>query len=42
MDSEQRKEFDDRLDYIRNYDEMRKKERADRAELVRRMQANLE
>jgi len=41
MDNEKRKEFDDRLDYLREYDERRAEERRKRREQVKAMQDNV-
>ncbi len=40
MDHEKRKEFDDRLDYLRHYEAMKIKERQDRIAMVKAMQEN--
>jgi hypothetical protein len=42
MDSERRKEFDDRLEYLLTYEEAKRKEKQDRVAMVKAMQENAE
>jgi hypothetical protein len=42
MDSERRKEFDERLEYLLTYEEAKRKEKQDRVAMVKAMQENAE